>query len=442
MPRAEPRGRILDRSTSIALTGDSFLTRRLTAGTEPAYLRLLDVLRSASTAFTNLEVLLHDFESPPMLPGGGTHARGAPDLAHDLAWAGFDLVSLANNHAGDFGVGGARATVRHVTAAGLVHAGVGESLGEAREARFLETATARVALIAAATTFPPHAAAADPRAGVLGRPGISPLRTETEITLTEATYRELAEVADRAGITRPHRGLGLQPPVVGEALRLAGSVVRPGATTSVRQRFASDDVTAVLGTARDAAEQADLVLVSLHTHEGGDDITQPSDHLRDLCHELAAAGASAVVCHGPHRLRGVELIGSCAIFYSLGNFIFQNETVQRLPAESYRTMGLGADARVSDFLDARTAGGTAGFPASSAYWETVIALPRWEGGELLEVVVHPVTLGFGASRVQRGRPLLAEGADAERIISELARLSEPYGTTTAAQGGTWRLTAA
>ena len=429
----------MNRTTTIALTGDSFITRRLTPFDEPAFRALLGLIRGASTAFTNLEVVLHDYEAPPMNPGGGTHARGAPQLAKDLQWAGFDLVSRANNHAGDFGTEGLRATTKHLDAIGLVHAGVGESLEEAREARYLETSAARVALVSAATTFPEYALAADARQGVLGRPGLNPLRTETEITLTRTVYDELASVCDRAGITRPHRGLGLQPPFTGEGFHLAGNFVRPGRAPEVAQAFAADDVAAIRGAVQEAAAQADLVIVSLHTHEAGEDATQPPEHLRAFCRQLAEDGASTVVCHGPHRLRGVEVVGSCPIFHSLGNFIFQNETVHRLPAESYRTMGLSDDAQVSDLVDARSDGGQKGFPASPEYWESVVAVPQWDGRELATISLHPVVLGFGCPRTVRGRPMIADREDAERIMAEFVALSDAYGAVIKDQGDGWRL---
>jgi hypothetical protein len=41
--------------------------------------------------------------------------------------------------------------------------------------------------------------------------------------------------------------------------------------------------------------------------------------------------------HGPHVLRGIEIFKGKPVFYSLGDFIFQNETLLRLPAENYET---------------------------------------------------------------------------------------------------------
>jgi poly-gamma-glutamate synthesis protein (capsule biosynthesis protein) len=89
-----------------------------------------------------------------MHASGGIYMRAEPALAKELNWAGFDMVSRANNHTGDYGVKGMRLTSKYVLEAVLVQAGVGESLREAREVKFLVTAKARVALVSCASTFP------------------------------------------------------------------------------------------------------------------------------------------------------------------------------------------------------------------------------------------------------------------------------------------------
>ena len=79
----------------MALTGDSLITRRLSVYDEPEYLEMIELIRSADVAFTNLEMVLHDYEPFPMAESGGTWTRGDPALAGELAWAGFDLVARA-----------------------------------------------------------------------------------------------------------------------------------------------------------------------------------------------------------------------------------------------------------------------------------------------------------------------------------------------------------
>lgn len=154
---------------SIALTGDAIITRKLSVYEEPEFEEMIALIRGADAAFTNLEMLFHDYEPYPMFQSGGTWMRGEPELARELAWAGFDMVSRANNHTGDYGVDGMRLTTRYVREAGLVQAGVGESLAEAREARFLETARGRIALISLASTFPDHSRASESRGDIPAR---------------------------------------------------------------------------------------------------------------------------------------------------------------------------------------------------------------------------------------------------------------------------------
>ncbi len=122
-----------------ALTGDSIITRKFSVYAEPAFTRIIELIRSADAAFTNLEMLFHDYEPYASAASGGTYMRAEPALVKDLVWAGFDMVSRANNHSGDYGVLGMNLTTKYVAEAGLVQAGVGQSLAEAREAKFLET---------------------------------------------------------------------------------------------------------------------------------------------------------------------------------------------------------------------------------------------------------------------------------------------------------------
>ena len=47
---------------TFALTGDSIITRKLSVYNEPAFTRIIELVRGADAAFTNLEMLFHDFE--------------------------------------------------------------------------------------------------------------------------------------------------------------------------------------------------------------------------------------------------------------------------------------------------------------------------------------------------------------------------------------------
>jgi len=411
---------------TLALTGDSIITQRLSVFTEPEFTGLMDLIRGADAAFTNLETLFHDYEAPPAHQSGGTWMRTDPPILKELTWAGFDLVSRANNHTGDFGPLGAQITSRYVREAGLVEAGVGNSLNEAREAKFLETPKARVALVAAASTFTPHSRAGNSRGDMPARPGLSPLRFTTTYTITAERMADLKRVASE---------LSGQPPAAGDTFNFGGRqyVIGPKAATTTEPN--KQDVDEIARVVRSAATLADIVIVSLHCHEGGANRSVPADFIQAFARAVIDAGADVFVGHGPHVLRGVEIYKGKPILYSLSNFIFQNETLLRMPIDSYEQYSLGDGAQPADYLDARYDRDRRSFPADREYWDSVLATTRWQGDKFVELQLHPITLGFQTSRAERGRPKLAKGADAARILETMTARSKAFGATVTVKGG-------
>jgi poly-gamma-glutamate capsule biosynthesis protein CapA/YwtB (metallophosphatase superfamily) len=407
---------------AFALTGDSIITRKLAVYAEPAFLRVINLIRSADAAFTNLEMLFHDYEPYAMSSSGGTYMRAEPALVKDLVWAGFDMVSRANNHTGDYGVLGMNLTTKYVADAGLVQAGVGQSLAEAREARFLETPKGRVALISVASTFTAHSIAGRTRGDMPPRPGLNPLRVETITTVTPSRMQTLREMA--AEINGRPAPTGAAP----TALTFFGRRFTVGETPGVRTVPDESDMSEIGAVVRSAAGLADYTIVTIHAHEGGRDRTLPADFLVTFARAMIDAGADIFVGHGPHVLRGVEIYKGKPILYSLGDFIFQNETLLRLPSENYETYDLAADKHVNDFNDARYDFDKSGFPADRLIWEAVVAAPKFRGKQLTELALHPISLGFGQARSVRGRPQFAEGDAGQKILGDLTKLSSAMGT--------------
>lgn len=411
---------------TLALTGDSIIMQRLSVFTDPPFTGLMDMVRNADAAFTNLETLFHDYEAPPAHQSGGTWMRTDPPILKELVWAGFDLVSRANNHAGDFGPLGAQITSRYVRDAGLVEAGVGNSLNEAREAKFLETPKARVALISAASTFTPHSRAGNTRGDMPARPGLSPLRFTTTYIITPERLSDLRRVASE---------LPGRPPAAGDTLNFGGRRYQSGPVPGTKTEPNKEDVDAIARVVRSASTMADIVIVSLHCHEGGADRSVPADFIPVFARAVIDAGADVFVGHGPHVLRGVEIYKGKPILYSLANFIFQNETLLRMPADSYEQYGLDDQAQPSDYLDARYDNDRRSFPSDREYWDSVLATTKWEGGRFVELQLQPFTLGYQTSRGDRGRPKLATGADAARILETMTARSKAFGATVTVKGG-------
>jgi poly-gamma-glutamate synthesis protein (capsule biosynthesis protein) len=140
-------------------------------------------------------------------------------------------------------------------------------------------------------------------------------------------------------------------------------------------------------------------------------------------------GADLVVGHGPHLLRGMEIYQGKPIFYSLGNFIGQNELVPRLPSDSYERFRADPNLTPGMVYRQRTRDDQGGFPSDRRYWETVLPVCTFEEGRLSGIEIRPVSLGLGEARHLRGRPRLASGEEADRILKRFAALSAPFGTT-------------
>lgn len=66
-----------------------------------------------------------------------------------------------------------------------------------------------------------------------------------------------------------------------------------------------------------------VIIVSLHW--GGEHTLQPVARQRLDAHQLILAGADALVCHHTHTLQTIETFRGKMIYYSIGNFIFDQQ---------------------------------------------------------------------------------------------------------------------
>jgi len=418
---------------SLAATGDSVITRRISVYDDPPFLNMIAVIRDADVASTNLELSLFrlwEFDGYPQAEHGGNWELGPPEAAEELKWAGFDLLTRANNHTTDYGVEGLVATSRLLDSLGLVHAGAGMNLGEASQAKYLETNKGRFALIGLATTFTPLSRAGEARPDIKGRPGLNALRVEYRQELAPEDMQAWRDIVSKLGI-KPRLTVGA-----------AGSrfTITPGEETRLFEQVNTRDEERILRSIRSAARQADFVIVNGHSHDRGRRFVKPSDYIQDFARRCIDAGADTYISHGPHQLRGIEIYRDRPIFYSLGNFLFQAETIEPMPDDMYERFGLGNDSLAGDLYTVRFKDDTKGSPSYPASWESVVAVPVFRGHDVVEIALHPIELGHGSPRPQRGTPRLATGDLAKKIIDRLAELSEPFGTSLSFEGGigVWR----
>ncbi len=82
-----------------------------------------------------------------------------------LSDGGFDVVSLANNHAMDYGAEALKTTTDFLKTQGIAHAGAGRNLAEARTPAIIEKNGVKYGVLAYSNTFPKEFWASDSTAG-------------------------------------------------------------------------------------------------------------------------------------------------------------------------------------------------------------------------------------------------------------------------------------
>ena len=421
---------------SLAATGNSIITRRISVFDDPALMKWVKLVREADVSFTNLEgslFRLWEFKGYPQAEFGGTQERGSPEMAEELKWAGFDLINRANNHTTDWGVEGMVETNRLLDKLGLVHAGTGMNLGEASQAKYFETKKGRFGLIGLASSFTPMSRAGKVRSEVSGRPGLNPLRVDRRYQLNPERMADLRRIMSALGYRVARQKDG--------PVRFLGSTFVQGSENKIIQKANSRDVDRILRNVRSASKQADFVIVTSHSHASGKARSDPPEFILDFARKCIDAGATTYIIHGPHQVRGIEIYKGKPIFYGLGDFIFQYETTEPQGSDVYDRYGVfEKDALIGDLNDPDGMGRSYG-PLDPEWWEGILVVPVFRGHQLIELKVYPVELGHkgpfvsGDGRTQRGTPRIAEGKLAKKIIDLVAKLSAPFGTRIVFQDG-------
>jgi poly-gamma-glutamate synthesis protein (capsule biosynthesis protein) len=210
------------------------------------FARIASATQEADVMFGNLESVVSD--------RGGTAGctycfRADPRVIEGLTGAGFDVLSVANNHAFDYGRDAFADSLARLEAAGIVPVGGGITAARAREPAVFTVGDTSIAYLAYTDLLPAAACAVE------GNPGVN----------------------------------------CADAGRMADEITKADA-------------------------MADLVVVSFHT---GTEYGPVHDLRQERIYRAAVdAGADVVIGHHPHVIQDTERYRDGVIFYSLGNFIF------------------------------------------------------------------------------------------------------------------------
>ena len=430
-------GRALPAKTTLAALGDCIITRKLRVRDDAAFLDLVDILRDADATWANCEMTFGDEnELIPTPKGTDMNLLCPPWGADELAWLGVDFMGNANNHTKDYGRRGLMSTIRHLERVGISHAGAAGNLQEAARPGYVDTPGGRVAQVNTASTFPDWSRAAPMHAHVNGRAGLNPLRVDWTYQIEESLLEQLRETKTELAKVRGSYDEEDQDDEGGDELEFLGRSFTGGDATDIRSEGRPEDVKRIVNDGVGIADRnARLTVVTIHAHEsyGSDD--RPAQFLQPFARACIEAGADAFVGAGPHLLRGIEIYQGKPIFYSLGNFLFQYESVRQVPAEVYQARDFDIHT-----LDPMLTYEKFDFPGDRRYWESVVPVITYQGeGEVTDIRLHPITLGQEEPPYHRGTPVLADSGTGREIVERLARLSEPYGTSIEFDGNVGRV---
>lgn len=294
-------------ATTLIAVGDMMLSRTVGAqmrlkGFDYPFEKMRSLLGTGDVVFGNLETPI---TVGPVVKPGSMVFRADPGVETYLAGAGFNILSLANNHLMNYGQRGLQDTLRLLEAAGIKHAGAG-----------LDDTTARQAAVVTAN-------------------GIDFVFLAYEARdLVPASYEA---AADRGGVA------------LMDASRMTEEV-------------------------RSAKKDGNIIIVSMHA--GVEYTPQPGRTQIDFARAAIDAGADVVLGHHPHVVQTAERYKGKLIFYSLGNFIFDQTWSQE----------------TQDGLAVKLTFG---------------------GNELTKVDLMPVIIADAC------QPIPAQGADANRILRRL-----------------------
>ncbi|UZG44440.1 CapA family protein [Caldimonas thermodepolymerans] len=172
----------------------------------------------------------------------------------------------------------------------------------------------------------------------------------------------------------------------------------------IRTRVREADLARAVADVRRWREHADVLVVTIHWGYGSGE--ELAEYQQPLAHALIDAGADLIHGHHPHAVHAIGHHRGKPILYSLGTFLGQQIFLPASDAVQALWAGMSPDGYLAQV--------EVGADGSCA------------------LTLTPHTLN--AERL----PVVATGADFERIAARLQRLSAPHGTEVVVDGGRLR----
>ena len=249
------------------------------------------VLQQADLRLGQCERIYSERGADPQFALGtsGQHSHLHPRMAGVWKAAGIDIVSLASNHAMDWGPDALLDTIDLFRSMGKTVIGAGKDADEARKPAIIERNGVKIAILAYCSVM------RDGQAAGKGKVGIAPVRAHSYYAPEE---------------------------------------FQPGTPPKIISTPYEGDVKAMEEDIRKAKQQADVVILSMHwglRHVEKTICTyQPP-----IAHAAIDAGADLIIGHHPHSVKAIEVYKGKVCFYSVGNLMTTGTSVPRVLAGSF-----------------------------------------------------------------------------------------------------------
>jgi poly-gamma-glutamate synthesis protein (capsule biosynthesis protein) len=318
-----------------------------------------------------------------IFPIGGFTELTDPEHAEALRLGHYDVLTFASNHLLDLGPDVLMETIGVIRALGIAVVGAGADIEEARRPAYIERDGTTFGFLAYCSVLRPNYEAGPTS------PGAAPMRAHTHYHQKDWKPATAPDI-----VTFPVRA----------------------------------DLDALLDDVRKAKAQCDVLTVSMHWGLNGVTGTIPQYEI-DVAHAAIEAGADVIHGSGPHRLKGIEIYRDRPIFYSLGNFCFDqprwalDEGRRRSPEHA------GHMDRQNWTYDPEYEEWYAVPPENR---KSLIAVIEVDGGTIGRIVVRPVMIN---RRAQPELPTPSDAAFAD-VLGYLREISasQGFGTRFEVQG--------
>jgi Bacterial capsule synthesis protein PGA_cap len=421
---------------TFAAVGDMIIRRPVEVD-DPAFQGLLKVMRSADMTYANMEGVIIDPKDPSY---HGPHAGGPKSVSTDLKAMGIRVVTTANNHEYDGGAEGIAMTNHLLDEVGIVHAGSGKDLQEAREAQYGITPMGTIGVVGVFPIDPGTIGVARESFAREKWAGVNPLHVTLYNVVTPEQMAELRKIRDasyahRSEVTTPVAPV--PPDEEAKELFLFGTWYKVGDKTgALSYKMDQSDLDGIIRSIRFGKQNSDFMIVAIHCHQNSfsyqaysHDNSVP-DFLVQVAHMAIDNGADVFVGTGVHTLRGVEIYKGKPIFYGVSNYFYQETPVNYItdpvhPKTSGVTYAGEEQEREGDM------GNTAGGQHYPDDKEVLLTTSRYEGGKLVEVRLYPGDLGIDGTRPisKAGDPLVPSPEEAQKILKHVQEISRQFGTT-------------